>query len=76
MFWLNDDDSNIASMSITLCVFQLCSGWLNEEALKNILAILVTPDTSHSSSEWLKLTASENMDRIVVTFETDQFPMG
>ncbi len=48
-------------MVVTFDTFQLFRGWLKEVAYWNILAILVTPETSHPEIFPLKLGAPSNI---------------
>ena len=44
-------------MVVTMDVFQSFSGWLKEEALRNMLSMFVTLDVFQSFSGWLKAEA-------------------
>jgi len=45
--------ANIAYMSVTLAMFQLSSGWLNDEAYLNIAYMVVTLAVFQLASGWL-----------------------
>ena len=49
--------------------------WLNAEADKNILSILVTCAVFQLPMAWLNAEAEENINPIVVTCAVFQFPM-
>ena len=48
------------------------SGWLNDEALRNMLPIFVTLSTRQSFSGWLNDEAPANIEFIFVTLSTRQ----
>ena len=59
-------------ISVTLPVAQLPTGWLNADALSNILLISVTAAVFHEEMSWLNEDADQNIWYILVTEETSQ----
>ena len=64
------------AVSVTDDIFQVLTSISNDDAPRNILLMVVTPDTSHPDRSSLNVSLNWNKFDISVTRETHHDPMG